>query len=424
MKKRHAVSALFILVPSLAAAQMHVGNIRVEPEVVSVSSQDATTAILTFSGLEGYAPAEGLWCGRVVVASERGARCDPATLFGQTLGGSSQKVSSGGVFTDIMSVPESVAQRAYAAALAGESSRFFYVRHFVGSSLAGAFDQYVAVSLLLTGGGASTPFALTDVRLHLESEVPVVFVRSGERPPPLVAEISYTGTGRLRGRWEVVLPGEEMPSRYDLLTEGSLPAVERGLQRRYREVERFNVLFLPNGRFTLPGPDPARLPTSTEGTYTILLRIEVSDDGLSSVRYGDLAGGQTVIQNGAAAGFPMPTLRYIVGSSRTRSFPTTHSVRLRLPGPDALVSPDSALTLSWADEPDVGRYRVEMEAMTDGSNVLSAFVARGVGAYDVPPFVLGQVPDGKVRWRVVALDAGGREIGRSEWRSAQRWPQS
>ena len=220
-----------------------------------------------------------------------------------------------------------------------------------------------------------------------------------------------------------MFPGEDPPSAHDLLTEGSLPPAERGLQRRYLEVERFNVLLLPSGRYTLAGPDPSRLPTSYDGSYTILLRIEALDDGFSDAIIVT-AGGLTTVHNGASAGFPMPTLRYIVGGSRSRVAPALipQSVRLKLPFAAALVSPDSALTLSWVVARGAGRFRVEVERVADGKNVLSAIVATGVGTYDVPPFVLANVPDGRVRWRVLAIDAGGNETGRSEWRRVQRRP--
>jgi hypothetical protein len=426
MTIRHALPALLLLVPGIGAAQSAGGGgISVQPAKVSVSSQGVTTVILTYSGLiintpagpSTLAPADAFWCGRLLVSAlGPEMRCDPATIYGQAPAAVGT-VSAGGVFTDVMSVPASVAQRAYEAALAGQPSGFFYVRHFVSSSAIGTISRYVDVTCLLGAGGASAPFTLTNVRLRLPSQVPVLFVTRGDRPPQLFAEIAYTGTGRLQGSWQVVLPGEDRPSPHDLLTEGSLPLVERGLQRRYTELERFNVLLLPTGRFTLPGPDPARLPTSVDGSYTIVLHIEASDDPLSDTR---LAG--VVIHNGAAAGFPMPTMRYIVGGSRTRSAPSMRSVRLRFPLADAFVSPDSALTLSWVDDRSARRYRVEIERIADGKNVLSAIVAQGVGRYDVPPFVLAQVPGGKVRWRVVALDAGGSEVGRSEWRGAQRQP--
>ena len=422
---RHAISALLMLAPGIGAAQMKSGGILVAPAVVSVRSQGATTAILTFSGLGSYAPAEGLWCGKVVSAIDLGTRCDPTTIYGQASAGVVRTTVAGGVFMDIMSVPASVAQHAYEAALAGQPARFFYVRRFASSGGVGGPDQYVAVSCLLGGGGAGAPFALTNVRLHLLQETPVLFVKRGDTPPALAAEIAYTGTGRLRGRWEIVRPGEEMPSPHDLLTEGSLPSAERGLQRRYQELKRFNVLLLPTGRFTLPGPDPNRMPTLVDGSYTILLRIETSDDGFSDTRIAGAVGADVLIHNGAAAGFPMPTLRYIVGGSRTQSAPLRiqQNVRLRFPNPDALVSPDSSLTLSWVTERGASRYRVEIEQRADRKRVLTAIVAPGVGLYQVPPFVLQQVPDGKIRWRIIALDAGGHDAGRSEWRRAQQRPQ-
>lgn len=433
MTSRHAVAALVLLAPGIGMAQVQQTDVRVVPAVVSVRPQGVTTAMLTISGVEGYTVAEGLWCGRLVVVLGGGMRCDPATIYGQAPPGGAIATKSGGVLTEVMSVPASVAQRAYEAVLAGQPSRFFYVRRFTRMGRVAASDRYsdpysdrsVVVTCQLGGGGAGAPFALTNVRLRVEPETPVLFVRRGERPPPLVAEIAYTGTGRLHGRWELVVPGEEQPTPNDLLTEASLPPAERGLQRRYREIERFNVLLLPTGRVTLPGPDPSRLPTTVDGSYTILLRIETAADPFSDVRIATDSGAARVVHNGAVAGFPMPTLRYIVGSGRTRPGPplTPRTVRLRFPGANAIVSPDSALTLRWAVERGGGRHRVEIERVADGVNMLSAIVAQGTGAYDVPPFVLaGGIQGGSVRWRVVAIDAGGREVGRSEWRRVQQRP--
>lgn len=427
MTSRIMLSALLVLVPGVGAAQLGGTNIPVAPAVVSVNTQGVTTAVLTFSGVSNYAPAEGLFCASVITVIDQGVRCDPATIYGQAPAGGSRAVPASGVFMDVVSVPASVAQRAHEAALAGRPARFFYVRRFVASSAIQppGPDRYAVVNCLLSGGGATAPFALTNVRLRVEPETPVVFLKRGDRPPQLFADLAYTGTGRLRGRWEIVLPGEERPSGKDLMTEGSLPPAERGLQRRYREIERFNVLLLPNGRFTLPGPDPARLPTSIDGSYTILLRVETSADGVSDTRLVG-AGGTTVIHNGASAGFPMPTLRYIVGASGARVVPSRipQNVRLRSPVRDALVSPDSALTLGWIDASGAGRVRVEIERVTDGARVLSAIVAAGVGRYDVPPFVLSQMGGGSVRWRVTALNAAGNDVGRSEWRRVRLRPAS
>lgn len=413
-----AVRAMLLFMPTIAVGQLAGPDVRVSPASVTVNSQGPTTAILTYSGVSGYAPAEGTWCASLAPVLDRGVRCDPATIYGQTPR-PSRPVSTAGVFTDVMSVSASVAQRAYDTAIAGGSPRFYFVRRFEAPAMTKVpgVDRYVIVALLLGGGGANAPFALTNVRLRVDPDVPVLFVKRGTEPSPMTAEIAYTGSGRLRGRWEVVMPGETRPSVRDLMTEGSLPSTERGLQRRYREIERFNVLLLPNGRVTLPGPNPSRLPTTLDGSYTILLRVEASDDARSDLR---VTGSETVVHNGASAGFPMPTLRYIVGATGARVAPSRipQNVRLRLPVAGTTVAPDAALTLSWSDVASAERYRVEIESVANGAMLLSAIVAPGVGRYAVPPFALPA--PGPARWRVTALDAAGRESGRSEWRRVQR----
>lgn len=412
------VRVALLLVPVIAAGQAGGIDIRVAPATVTVHTQGPTTSILTYSGLGGYTPAEGTWCSTLAPALDRGVRCE-GTIYGQSPR-PMQPVASTGVFTDVMTVSASVAQRVYDAAVAGGAPRFYFVRRFQAPamSMGPGADRYVVVALLLGGSGASAPFALTNVRLRLDPEVPVLFVKRGTAPSPLTAEIAYTGSGRLRGRWEVVMPGEARPTAHDLMTEGSLPSTERGLQRRYREVERFSVVLLPNGRYVLPGPDPSRLPTMQDGAYTILLRVESSDDARSDER---LAGAEAraEVRSGASASFPMPTLRYIVGATGARVAPSRipQNVRLRLPLSGASVAPDAVLTLSWTDVAAVARYRVDIENVADGALLLSAIVASGIGRYAVPPFAVTAPP---ARWRITALDAAGRETGRSEWRRVQR----
>jgi hypothetical protein len=413
MRNMRVFTLLALLVLPLAAAP---SQIRVHPTGVSVNAHGATTVFLTFGGVAGRRPAEAFWCGRLMPAApERGNRCDPATLFGRLPLRYDQSRLVGGAFTDLMSIPPSVARRAYQEAADGETSTFFYVRRFAGT--AGGPDEYVAVTCRLTGGGAHVPLALTHVDVRFALETPVLFVAPDERAPALAAEITYNGTGRLKGRWEIVLPGDEPPSARDLLTEASLPPDERGLQRRYAQLERFNVFLPPSGRVVLPGPDPARLPTGVEGTYLVLLRVEASDDkeGDSNL---ELAGaGRGVLHNGAVAGFPMPALRYVVGAGDSRLAATQgdRSVRLLLPRGGAAVHADSLLRLSWLEDRDASYHRVDLET-ADGVPVFAAVVDAGVGEYAVPPFVRARVTGGTLRWRVAALDAQGRELRRSGWR--------
>lgn len=403
-----------------ACARDAAAQIRVNPTGVNVNAQGATTVFLTFGGLNGYVPVEAVWCGELVPATPHvGLRCDPATIFGSLpIRFDRSRASGTNGFTDIMSIPPSVARRAYQDAERGRASGFFYVRRFVHP--AGGPEQFVAVTCRLAGGGARVPFSLLDVRIAFATEAPILFVRAHEVPPPLAADVVYSGTGRLKGRWEVVLPGDEIPAPQDLLTEATLPVEQRGLQRRYTELARFNVFLPPSGRYTLEGPDPRRLPVATDGTYLILLRIEASDDREADSNLAAAGDGQGVVHNGAVAGFPLPVLRYTVGGATSDLAATRSSAGLALvlPADNARVPHDRPLAFTWTEVDQGAFFRLEIETV-DAQHVLSALVERGTGAYRAPSWLKDWAGDGRVRWRVAALSAAGKEIRITPWRNLE-----
>ncbi|MCI0436351.1 MAG: hypothetical protein L0271_22320 [Gemmatimonadetes bacterium] len=392
-------------------------QIRVHPTGVNVNAQAGTTVFLTFGGLSGQSPAEAFWCGELISAApDIGLKCDPATLFGRSPARFDRsRANRPGAFTDIMSIPPSVARRAWQAAASGAPATFFYVRRFV--STIGGPDEYSFVICRLTSGGARTPLALTDVTLEFHVETPVLYVPLGSPAPALHATIRYNGTGRLAGRWEIVRPGDELPEPRDLLPEASLPLEERGTQRRYTELVRFNVFLPPDGRVTLPGPPPERLPTAVAGTYLVLMRIEASDDkeGDSNL---ELAGAGTgVVHSGGVAGFPLPALRYVVatGGSELSSSRTDDEVPLLAPIDGDSIGGDRPLEFSWLDVPRAAVYRLEIET-GDGRAVAGALVRAGIGFYRAPPW-LAERESGTLRWRISALDPIGNVISRSAWRT-------
>ena len=404
---------------TLAAAMVAIASgmeaqIRVNPTTVDVNSQGPTTVFLTYGFTADYQPAEAVWCRDLISAAPAvGLRCDPTRLWGELPEPYNLSRSSGiGVFTHIMSMPASVARRAYQAAAGGATGEVYYVRHF--ASKVGAPDQFVVVTLRLTGGGARVPLSLTDVTMAFDVETPVLYVARGERPPPFAAQMTYTGTGRLVGRWEVVRPGEELPEAQDLLTEATLPLEERGTQRRYTELARFNFFLPPTGRFTLRGPDMSRLPVDVEGTYLILLRVEASDDKEGDSDLADAGTGAGVVHSGAVAGFPLPTLRYVVGSGGSEQSPSRASGLLQLvvPAEDARVAAGQPMTFSWSEDPRAATYRLEIETL-DGGPILTAFTQRGVTAYRTPPFLAERAAGRALQWRVVALDGKGSDVNRS-----------
>ena len=419
-KRRGFAAFGMVIVAILVLAASSDAQVRVNPTGVSVSSMSATTVFLTFGGLRDQRPVDAYWCGEIIPASPaRGTRCDPATLYGKLPLRYDLSQLRGGAFTDIMSIPPSVVRLAYQAAQRGATSTFFYVRRF--QSATGGPDEYVAVTCRLTGGGARVPFSLTDVRLTFDGQDVVPFVAPGEAPPSVGAHIAYTGTGRLVGRWEIVLPGEELPSARDLVTEATLPLDQRGTQRRFTQLERFNIFLPPDGQVTLPGPDIRTLPTATEGTYRVLLRVEATDDREGDSNLGDAGAGTGVVHSGAVAGFALPVLRYVVAGAGDRPpVDDAGALRLLLPREGDSLSATKPFVVMWSPSAGSGAdfYRVDLETQ-QGERLLSALLPRTARRYEVPAWLASRAADRTIRWRVVGLAADGAHLRTSAWRSAR-----
>ncbi len=419
MNKTIAILFFFLLATTCFAQT----EIRVNPKSVNVYSQGATTVFLTYGNLGQYQPGETAWCGEVMPATpDLGVKCVPGTIYGtlpRRFDLSKRSGTNG--YTDVVSVPASVSRKAYQAAAAGEESEFFYVRRFVNQN--GGPDQYIEVTMRLTGNGAGVPFSLTDVQLGFGKstglsasgqEPQVLFVEPGGRVPAIRAEIKYTGSGRLRGRWEVVRPGDPLPEPRDLLTEASLPAEERGTQARFMQIARFNVFLPPGGRFTLDGPDPARLPATAAGAYLILLRVEASDDRENDSNLGATGAGAGIVHSGAAAGFPMPVLRYVVGGGdNTQAAGATPSFTALQPRDGAAIRATQPIDFSWSELPAAAVYRIEIEDEAH-TLILSALLKNDARSYRAPSWLPSKLPADGALWRIVALDEQGNRISGTE----------
>jgi len=413
---RHLAIAIFCLSFSATALGQ---TIKVNPTGVNVNPSSSTTVFLTYGRLVNYRPAEAYWCGDLIEAApDLGLKCNPATIYGSLPARYDLSRRSGDQgFTDIMSIPPSVARRAYQSAANGNDGRFFYIRHF--ASTAGGPDEYVAVTCRLAGGGARVPLALTDVKLLFKPDQPIIFIKTGAPLPPISAEITYNGAGRLIGRWEVVMPGEDSPTDQDLLTEATLPIEERARQRRYTQLGRFNIFLPPTGRITLPGPDSARLPRTLEGAYLILLRIEASDDKEADSDLAAVGVGPGVVHSGAVAGFALPVLQYFVG---VESKPIADQITLLSPRNNAVVRAGQALEFTWSEiRGAVARLEISDAA---GRQLLSALLPPEVRFYRAPPWLAEKMINGNTeyRWRVVVYDPDGRENSASPWNSLRLTP--
>ncbi|MCX8115817.1 MAG: hypothetical protein N3D71_12225, partial [Burkholderiaceae bacterium] len=245
----------------------------VNPFGVNVRASGPTTVFLTFQSLDpGETAVEAFWCGELLppviatnptlqlpFAVQTADPCVPGTVYGRLpLALDRSRPSTSGAaanFTDIMTIPASVARRAYQDAQAGLNSAFFYVRRFSGGV---GGDKFVIVTCRMSGGGARVPLAIMDVRLAFldGGGATVLALERGTPPPRFEARIQYNGTGTLRGRWEVVMPGDPEPTDEDLLTEATLPVELRARQRRYTLLERFEQFLPPAGEAVIAGPDP------------------------------------------------------------------------------------------------------------------------------------------------------------------------
>jgi hypothetical protein len=236
--------------------------------------------------------------------------------------------------------------------------------------------------------------------------------------PPVSAEIVYSGTGRLKGRWEIVQPGEVLPEPRDLLTEASLPIEQRAQQRRYTELQRFNVFLAPTGKYILPGPDVARVPTTVGGAYLLLLRIEAVDDKDADTDLLAVGAGPGIVHSGAVAGFPLPPLRYFVGNGTSPLTAAAGGLTLLFPADNTELPRDQPLDFSWSEIGQAAYYRLEIEDLL-AKPVLTALVQPGTGVYQAPPWLKDKAGSGLLRWRVVALDQSGKPLVETAWQGVR-----
>ncbi len=394
----------------------------VNPTGVNVRSNAPNTVFITFQGLEPNERAvEALWCGTVQPGVGAGSvttsdPCVPNTLFGRLPLNFDRSRTTLGVgqknFSDIMVIPASVVRRAVQEGIEGKNSDFFYVRHFTGGS---GGDKWAVVTCRLGAGGARSPLSLIDVKVNFSGQAnttQLYVLRSGEHLPRFSAEIQYNGSGQLKGRWELVRPGDSDPEVNDLLTEATLPLELRGTQKRYATVTRFSQFLMPNGNVRIDGPNPALLDTRVEGPYQVLLRIEATDDKEAN---SEIGGGQ-LVKTGGVAGFPMPKLRYFVGdASAANALSVTKFVidgtplALMLPLSDAPVDASRGVVFEWIDVPGAAKYRIDVESA--GQTIITSTTVET--RYSPPPSWIASRVQGVAKWRVEALDSDGRVMAQS-----------
>jgi hypothetical protein len=390
-----AIVSLLLMIPHPLQAAM------VSPAGVNVNTFGTTTVFLTLLNLSNQVPAEALWCGAV----NANGSCVPGTIFGRLPRRYNRGFISGignSNYTDIMTIPASITRKAYQDALRGNQSDFFYVRRLISTT--GGIDEFVTVTCRLTSSGAGVPLSITSIQYQLADRQPAPPIGIGSALPRFGANISYNGTGRLKGRWEVVLPGDSAPRQLDLLTEATLPLEQRGLQRRYTELERFDLFLQPNGKVFLPGPDPATLPKGSKGLHQILLRIEATDNA-AGISFNNISN----VPTGGVAGFPLPIFRYSITAQPDR-------IVLLQPNPSGQLFTGKQLRFSWQGVDTAVAYKLELKQ--SNRLVFSSLIAGNKTSYTAPPWI-NKIQGANLTWQIKALKADGSLLTESEARSLQ-----
>ena len=367
--------------------------------LIDVAMAGPTPLAIRYTQASNDTPLGGQYCSALAigypatgVASSN--PCAPGSSLGSA--GPALGFGAGAQTGEQLVVPESIARQATQRARGSSGSGIFYfVRRF-------ASGKYAVIRLRLIGDSPSAALVFTDVRLAFNQNAgsqSIGFFKRGQAMPPLSATLRYRGAGLIRARWEVVLPGDEPPSALDLTSEASLSPQQRAQQRRYRVLDRIQVLLPARGGGVLRGPDPQLLPNDQYGQYLLLLRIETADS---------VSGAPS-----GAAPFVLPVLRYYIGESGG------------LPAPEPLVLLSALMqadgqppVFEWRQIDHAALYLVEIEAL--GQLVFSAHVLPDLqaptGHYAALPFMAESWSAPGGRWRVLAFASDGQLQAQSPWR--------
>jgi hypothetical protein len=154
----------------------------------------------------------------------------------------------------------------------------------------------------------------------------------------------------------------------------------------------------PTGQVFLPGPNPDRIPKGATGLHLILLRIEATDD-----READSTIQTGIVSSGGVAGFPMPVLRYFIGTSEGK-------LALLEPQPDSKLSLLKPIQFAWQGIAGAGGYRLEIK--DQDRIILSALLSADRTTYTAPPWLKEKIQT-PLTWKIQALKSDGSILSES-----------
>ncbi len=337
------------------------GRVRMATDVKRTVSPIADASVnITYDMAYSDIPANGFYCANLepsvrpfLPSTMQPCRAD--TIFA-TENNSNFRMLSPDKAQETINVPAAVSLYMYQRLRPTASSVFYFIRQFVGTTP----SVYIAIPLRISGAPSQTPLSLNRVELTFTSgggRQPMRVVQRDAPVGPLSATVDYQGTGVLKGRWEVVQPGDPEPTDLDLTAEASLNPQQQLLQQRFLQVGSFEQPLYAGRQVVVPGPAPDALPTSTPGRYLVLWRPEATLSNSAS-------GRELQIALGGMAGFIMPTLTYYVTEQTRSEKPSNAS--------------EQALNLGQMPEYEMGQVVVAMPQSLSGISLSE--VAASVGA--------------------------------------------
>lgn len=334
----------FLGIVSLLASSL-VAAITVSPPSVRISQGDAALLSLTYQIIE---PA-----GCNLASSNGGVFASPDLVLGTVPTGVSIPLNGGiGSGFETVVIPYAVLKRAEEIGAAS----FTFKRSFTISCPSGPGIETATVNITQTSGIAAD-FAIKRVQLYFDNRRAETTVKQNT-PLRAYADISFSGSGLLRGYWEV--------------DDRAYPPIIEHLSGR----ETATVSF----------PEVPPLPTFTPGSHIIrfIITSPIQSLGIPEIIY------------------------YVTSDEASRVMTITPAI------PAKTLEGKKASTLAWSPLAAGSFYFVEMfEEKNKEEPVFSAYTKDPL--YQLPDFALRHVfkQEGLYQWRIKGFDAEGKLIGES-----------
>jgi hypothetical protein len=342
--KKYILAILALILTGLFNPSLSQAAVTVTPSSANVVRGQANTVVITYRFLIGIGSGNEM--------SSQGQFFTTDSTIGWNNLPLTTLITGGiGTVTETVVIPVNIMERA----LQQGTAQFFYRRQFFGLSV-----ETATVNLTISGEAAGT-LGIRRLALYFGNGRAEATVMKYATDLKAYADISYNGSGLLKGYWEV-------DGRLLSYVSQPLPASQQ---------------------ITLTTPDIPALPTFDTGTHT--LRFVVTNPNPDQ-------------------GIPLPTLVYFVTTDEAAA----KQIGLTLKNPaEAAEVPYASQKYEWQTIRSVV-YLIQFFETQGAKPVFSAYTKKGF--YQLPQLVLKKIfqPGKTYYWRVIGFDKERRMVGESK----------